>query len=100
MTIHEDPKNRSAAVLHKLANFTDKRVLEIGCGEGRMTWEYAAQAAHVTAMDPNADRIIAARSNTPPDLRERMRFLVSGIEAYIHPANEPKFDIAFFSWSL
>lgn len=100
MTTYEDPAHRGAAVLHQLADFDGKRVLEIGCGDGRLTWDYAHKAAHVTAMDPNDARITAAQTSTPFDLRERVRFLVSGIEGYAHPPTQSRFDIAIFGWSL
>ncbi|HZY41350.1 MAG TPA: class I SAM-dependent methyltransferase, partial [Anaerolineae bacterium] len=55
-----DPEDTETAALLDFADFTGKRVLEIGCGDGRLTWRYAAGAAHVTAIDPDADDIAIA----------------------------------------
>ena len=37
MMIRIDPDNNEFRVLFPLADFTDRRVLEIGCGDGRLT---------------------------------------------------------------
>ena len=36
-----DPEGVETRVLHDLVDFRGKDVLEIGCGDGRMTWRYA-----------------------------------------------------------
>jgi tRNA G46 methylase TrmB len=37
MTVRVDPENNETRALLDLVNFTNKRVLEIGCGDGRLT---------------------------------------------------------------
>jgi tRNA G46 methylase TrmB len=39
MTLEKDPEGFEKKSLHKFADFADKRILEIGCGEGRLTWK-------------------------------------------------------------
>ena len=43
-----DPDGRQSAEISKITDFRDKCVLEIGCGDGTLTWGYASQAASIT----------------------------------------------------
>jgi ubiquinone/menaquinone biosynthesis C-methylase UbiE len=73
-------------------------VLELGCGDGRLTFRYADATAAVLAVDPNADEIARARADLPPELIDRVSFAVAGAaEVDAPPA---KFDLALFSHSL
>ncbi|MEJ2749998.1 MAG: class I SAM-dependent methyltransferase, partial [Anaerolineae bacterium] len=93
-----DPEDRETLALFDFAGqFTGKRVLEIGCGNGRLTWRYAEKAAHVTGIDPNADRIERAIQATPENLRGKVDFFASSIDSFV---TTKKFDLAIFSWSL
>jgi ubiquinone/menaquinone biosynthesis C-methylase UbiE len=74
MAIGIDPENNETRALFDLADFRGQHVLEIGCGDGRLTWRYAGRAAHVTAIDPNADRIVRARENMPHELSGRSSY--------------------------
>jgi len=47
MAIRIDPENNETPALFDMVNFGGQRVLEIGCGNGRVTWRYADKAAHV-----------------------------------------------------
>lgn len=93
-----DASGTEATALARLGAFNGKRVLEIGCGDGRVTWMYASDAALVLAIDPEADAIEDARRATPAELAERVEFRVAKAEELAVPP--PKFDIAFLSWSL
>jgi tRNA G46 methylase TrmB len=42
MSLQRDPEEFEKKILHKFANLSNKRILEIGCGEGRLTWKYAS----------------------------------------------------------
>lgn len=98
MPIQLDPENSETTALLDYADFTDKRVLEIGCGDGRLTWRYAARTEHVIAIDPNKDRIEAANNDLSDDLKELVEFQTSSIEEFKPP--EDLFDVVFMSWSL
>ena len=52
-----DPEGVETRALAQLARVDGLRVLELGCGNGRLTFRYAAKAASVLAVDPDAERI-------------------------------------------
>ena len=98
MPIRLDPEaNEPAALVDFSGSLTGKRVLEIGCGDGRLTWLYAESAARVVAIDPDADDIALAIRACPQHLRERVEFRVAAIQEF-EPSD--KFDLALLSWSL
>lgn len=100
MTITADPNATETTVLHELMDFTGSRVLEIGCGDGRVTWQYAGQAASVMAIDPNKEAIANAIKQRPAELSERVEFRVSGIEDFAVTPGVPGFDVVIFTRSL
>ncbi len=100
MTIRIDPENNEPNALFALADFSCSRVLEIGCGDGRLTWRYVDKAAHVTAIDPFEGSIERAKDNTPDDLKSRVEFRHSAFEDFAAANESSTFDIAILSWSL
>jgi 2-polyprenyl-3-methyl-5-hydroxy-6-metoxy-1,4-benzoquinol methylase len=100
MAVIKDPENNETSALHAMVDFTNRSVLEIGCGEGRLTWRYADNAAQVTAIDPDGEDIGNARANTPEGLRGKVQFVESTIEDFAGSSSNSKFDIAVFAWSL
>jgi 2-polyprenyl-3-methyl-5-hydroxy-6-metoxy-1,4-benzoquinol methylase len=93
-----DPEGAHLAALRRLADFDGRDVLELGCGDGRLTVGIAADAASVLAFDPDADAVDKARRSLPSDLAERVAYRVaSGAEIEIQPTS---FDLVVFSWSL
>ena len=92
-----DVTGTEAQALRGCVDFDGARVLEIGCGEGRLTWLYAHRAEGVLGIDPEEDAISLARERTPPELAERIRFEVGTAEDLSRTA---VFDVAFLSWSL
>jgi ubiquinone/menaquinone biosynthesis C-methylase UbiE len=93
-----DPFGDETAALGKIVDFGGMRVLEIGCGEGRLTWRYAGETESVLGIDPDEERIAQARADLPPSLRDKVRFEVADAAEFDPPRR--KFDLAFFSWSL
>ena len=93
-----DPEGAHLAALRRLGDFTGRRVLELGCGDGRLTLGIAADAAHVFAFDPDADAITRAKDGLPEELTERVTYTVaSAKEIELEPHS---FDLVVFSWSL
>lgn len=98
MAYRLDPEDRETIALFDfVADFSGKRVLEIGCGNGRLTWRYAHQAEHVTGIDPNPDKIARAIAETPESLKPKVNFMVADIITF---SAKDKYDLAIFSWSL
>ena len=100
MAVIKDPEGNEKSALHALVDFEGLSVLEIGCGDGRLTWRYADQAAQVTAIDPDGKDIEAARANLPERLEGRVSFLESTIEDFAESFPDRRFDTAIFAWSL
>jgi 2-polyprenyl-3-methyl-5-hydroxy-6-metoxy-1,4-benzoquinol methylase len=100
MTVIKDPEGNETTALHAMVDFKDRRVLEIGCGPGRLTWRYADHAAHVMAIDPDGTDIETARANKPDRLKGRLDFLQSTLADFAGSFKGRKFDVAIFSWSL
>jgi ubiquinone/menaquinone biosynthesis C-methylase UbiE len=73
-------------------------VIEIGCGDGRLTWVLAERARKVIAIDPKRSDIAAARRVMPGRLKGRVRFDVAQAENL--PFRDGEFNVAVFSWSL
>lgn len=93
-----DPEGEHLASLRRLADFRGQRVLEMGCGDGRLTVGLAGEAASVLAFDPDADLVAAARRSLPTDVADRVRYRVAAAqELEIEPQ---AFDLVVFSWSL
>lgn len=98
MTPVLDPEGAHLAALRRLGDFRGMRVLELGCGDGRLTVSIARDAAQVLAFDPDAEAVERARRSLPAELRERVRYQVAtGKEIEIEPHS---FDLTVFSWSL
>ncbi len=93
-----DPEGTELAALDRLVSLSRKRVLEIGCGDGRLTWGLAERAGSVVAIDPDRQEITRARRALPRGLRDRVRFEVGWGESLRFLDGE--FDVVVFSWSL
>jgi ubiquinone/menaquinone biosynthesis C-methylase UbiE len=93
-----DPEGAETEALARLAPVDGLRLLELGCGDGRLTFRYAAAAGSVLAVDPDAERIELARATLPADLAGWVSFAVAGAAEVDAP--RASFDLALFSWSL
>ena len=95
-----DPETNEVRCLLKFADFSNKDVLEIGCGDGRLTWRYADKAAHVTAIEPSAEQIALARENLPKQLKGQVEFHVAALEDFADKSQSSIFDLVILSYSL
>jgi ubiquinone/menaquinone biosynthesis C-methylase UbiE len=96
MSLLKDPDRTETKTLHRLADFSGKRVLEIGCGDGRLTWQYAKDIKIVAGIDLNADDLRVAVIERPNDLPASF---VRADSIHI-PFAKDKFDLAILAWSF
>ncbi len=94
-----DPTGKEIRALQKAAEWNGKRVLEVGCGEGRLTLRLAAfHPRHIEAMDPDRARVRLARNNQPEEYRKLIVYGVGHAERLRYARSQ--FDIVIFSWAL
>ena len=91
-----DEDGVEAAAIAALVPLDGKRLLEVGCGKGRLTALAAARASSVYAFDPSAENVAAARATLTSE--QRRRFAVHDAEA-LDVARE-RFGVALCGWSL
>src|SRR3982750_3200954 len=91
-----DEDGVEAAAIAALVRLDGKRVLDVGCGEGRLTALAAARASSVYAFDPSAENVAAARAALTSEQSRRVLFAVHDAEA-LDVARE-RFDVALCGW--
>jgi ubiquinone/menaquinone biosynthesis C-methylase UbiE len=98
MTLQKDAERNETKYLHAFADFTGKRVLEVGCGEGRLTWQYAKSTRLTIGIDPDRDALRVATADRPADLQSKVLLACSNSQHLPFP--NATFDIAILAWSL
>ena len=93
-----DRKGVETAAIAAAVTLDGKRILDVGCGTGRLTSFAALRAASVYAFDPAAESINEARASLTPRLRARVKFGVHDAEQLDVPRR--RFDVALCGWSL
>ena len=93
-----DPEEAETRAIHELIDVTGRDVLEIGCGNGRLTRRFASGARSMLGVDLDAEGIALAAAQLPEPLRSVVTFQVADITAIDLPA--AAFDVAVLSWSL
>ena len=96
MPIELDPEERELrALLELLPNLDSAHVVEVGCGDGRLTRRYADLAASVLAFDPDEQAIAAFRSERLPD---RVEVRTDTVDRVNIPQSSA--DVVLLSWAL
>ena len=100
MTVQVDPEGTEAKHLRHYADLASRpmRVLEIGCGDGRLTWRYAEAARRVTGIDLHPDDLRVAMIDRPANLAATVSF--SQADAVHLPFTARRFDLAIFAWAF
>ena len=75
-----------------------RRVLEVGCGDGRLTRRYADRAGSVLAIDPDPAAIATFDDEIPSALRRHVDMRTGTIMTLGEP--DASFDVVLFAWSL
>lgn len=89
--------NEELALIERYVGLRAKDVLEVGCGNGRLTLAYGARARSVLAIEPNAALVARARSRARRAGLERVRFVARPAQTGIRGG---PFHVVLFSWSL
>ena len=98
MAVTIDPEGRELEALAQVVDFDGLRVLDVGCGDGRVVWRIAPVAQSVLGIDVDGDLIEMGRREMPPELRGKVELReTSVVELDEPPAG---FDLVFFTWSL
>jgi ubiquinone/menaquinone biosynthesis C-methylase UbiE len=90
--MNRDPEGREVKFLKNYANLEGAKVLEIGCGNGILTRQYAEAAQSVVAVDPKL-----AELHTANDIKSAQ---FANAQAENLPFADESFDVAIFSSSL
>jgi len=99
MALVIDPAGNEVRALAQATHWRGKRVLEVGCGSGRLTLRLAhLGAARIDARDPDAKLIHTARKNLPKRYAHCIEYHFGEAERVGHQANT--FDLVVFSWAL
>lgn len=75
-----------------------KRVLDLGCGDGRFALGVASLAASVEGLDPDAEGIAAAKKAARRAGARNVRFGVGAAQQLPYP--DGAFDVVILSWTL
>lgn len=99
MTLVMDPAGAEIQALKKITNWRGTRVLEVGCGDGRLTLRLAKfNPAKIIAFDPDPKLVRTARKNRPEKYKSQVEYRGGNAEHVKQKANQ--FDIVVFSWVL
>jgi len=93
--IEHDPERREADALIALIPDRPCDIVEIGCGDGRLTLRYAHRARSVIAMDPDEARIAAFLKAPPPENVDVRALAIDRAEVADASA-----DVVLLSWAL
>jgi ubiquinone/menaquinone biosynthesis C-methylase UbiE len=75
-----------------------KRVLDLGCGDGRFALSVAPLASHVEGIDPDAEAIAGAKRAARKAGLQNVRFTVGAAQDLPYP--DGTFDVVILSWTL
>jgi 2-polyprenyl-6-hydroxyphenyl methylase/3-demethylubiquinone-9 3-methyltransferase len=98
MALVIDPERNEISALKGVTNWRGKDVLEVGCGNGRLTLRLARLGATILAIDPDPKLIRTARKDLRERFKGRIRYLVGKAEQLKEQDNT--YDLVVFSWVL
>jgi ubiquinone/menaquinone biosynthesis C-methylase UbiE len=75
-----------------------KRVLDLGCGDGRVALAISSLVSSVDGVDPDPEAIAAARRTARKDQVRNARFAVGAAQKLRYP--DRSFDVVILSWTL
>ena len=94
--VRVDPERREARMLRRHVPFAGAHVLDIGCGDGRMSNRIRGWVDSIVGVDMAGEDV--RRAHDRKRLDDIARFAVA--DASRLPFQDRSFDLALFSWSL
>jgi ubiquinone/menaquinone biosynthesis C-methylase UbiE len=85
-------------LIERYVELTNRQILEIGAGEGRLTREIAARAASVLAVEPDSASVAVGRQMLASEAITNVSLRTGSAESL--RLGEERFDVVLFSWSL
>jgi 2-polyprenyl-3-methyl-5-hydroxy-6-metoxy-1,4-benzoquinol methylase len=98
MALRIDVEGNEIRALKQVTDWRGKTILEIGCGNGRLTRRLARLGVEIHAIDPQPESIEIARKDIPKSFAARVRFSIGNSSRLEYATNT--FDVVLFSWSL
>jgi ubiquinone/menaquinone biosynthesis C-methylase UbiE len=92
------PSKLELEAISDLIEFKKLRVLEIGCGDGRLSYAFADRARSWVATDPDPNELQQADRDTRRPQTRKLHLAQADGRGL--PFADNSFDIAFFTWSL
>jgi ubiquinone/menaquinone biosynthesis C-methylase UbiE len=92
-----DPEGNEPSQLQATGLLEGSRVIELGFGDGRLTWRYASLPRQIYGVDPYLEDLREAKKELPS--RAPRTYLVCA-KAENLPFKAQEFEVALFSWSL
>ncbi len=96
--MQRDPEQTEVHYLQTFAHLHNAHILEVGCGDGRMTRRYAHHTRQVAAIDPNPERLALALDAQSSFSHLPITFIQTPAETLPFATNT--FDGSIFAWSL
>ncbi len=96
-SVLRDPESTEFKHLAAACQLSGKKVVEIGCGTGFLTLQYATLPHHIIAIDPNGQNLRIAKDVVPNPFG-KVFFMKADAIALPFPSNY--YDVVLFSSSL
>jgi ubiquinone/menaquinone biosynthesis C-methylase UbiE len=98
MAIEVDPAGAEPSAILQAVDFRNAHVLEVGAGDGRLTFRYAEEARSVVGIDTKEPEIRSAAKVTRAEFRGYAQFLCASATAL--PFSGEEFEIVLLASSL
>lgn len=93
-----DPERTEVRALRRRVQLVNARVLDVGCGEGRLARRIAGVARLVVGVEPNGAVLDRARQLTPRRLKKKIEYRRGTAER--SGLSRRRFEVAVFYGSL
>jgi ubiquinone/menaquinone biosynthesis C-methylase UbiE len=98
MATEIDPTRVMPRSILRAADFRNTRVLEVGAGDGRLTFQYISRPKSVIGIDTKEPDIRSAIATPRTETRGQVRFLCASATAL--PFSAEQFEIVLLASSL